>query len=257
MRLFAGSLGSILGLSGLAFVALNLAACRTTPTEPPAPVEAVLPPTQFEPLTYVAPVEGGEGPAAQLYAPSSFAVWVGPEVADLKRQRDLAKGAQIEPYIDAAAATIPVDYIVIEAHVKSAFPDSSLAYDAVTFRNVEAYLEVTEANGDVRKVRPVQVLVDPEVDEANQGTLKVFGRTNLLIFPRQDVLTGRLVAPLGTPGVRLVLDGAGSTFAFSFPAAPTGQTGTWSPAAEEALRVIEVGYRDLYGRLVKLAHLFD
>jgi hypothetical protein len=228
-----------------------LSACKTTP--PPAPVpQAEAPAAQFEPLAYTAQIQRGEGKYADLYAPTSYAVWVGPEVTAMKRDAAAQEGQQIEPWLDRAAQVLPANYVVIECHVDSAFRDSSLAYDAVSFRNMDTYLELPDGH----RVAPIQVLIDPHAREISQGTLKAYSRVNLLVFTRENVLVGTPALPSSMPGVRLVVKGVDTTFHFDWQGLGGQRTTPWANA-QQAAQAVQLGFKDFYGRLQTLAHIFD
>jgi hypothetical protein len=230
---------------------LLVASCKTTPNESPDEVAAPAS-AEFVPLSAVVSIEQGQGQYPQLFSPDSFAVWVTPEVTALKR-REAAKEGTVEPWLDDNARIVPSDYIVLECHVNSAFGDQSVAYDAVALRGFDAYLEVPTADG-VRRVEPAQTLVDPTLDEGQQGALKAFSRTNLLIFPRVDFLRGSTTVPSDASAVKLVLDGVQSQFTFTWASA-AGQPS--EPLGEKAVQAAQLGFRELYSRLSQLAHMFD
>jgi hypothetical protein len=234
---------------------LTLASCQTTqePEVALAAEPAPAPVSQFEPMAYAAQVERAEGRYPDLFGPTSYALWVSQEVTALKREQAARSGEAIEPWLDSAALVIPASYIVIECHLESAFPDASIAYDAVGLRGMETYLELP----DGRRVKPVQVLIDPHAQESPRGTLKAFTRTNLLIFTREDLLLGEPIVPATAPAVRLVLDGVGSRFFFHWDGAGGARPTGWVPTAQEAMQATQLGFRDLYGRLKTLAHMFD
>jgi hypothetical protein len=244
-----------------AWAALLLAAvvagCETTPK--PAPVEEASAPAtsaEFQPLMAVVQAERGEGEYPTLFAPTSYAVWLTPEVNALKREAAIREGA-IAPWLDETARVVPAEYYVIECHLTSAFGDSSMAYDAVTLRGFDIYLETPAASGgpdDARRARPIQVLVDPRAQEGRQGALKTFTRTNLLVFAKQDLLSGEVTVPPDAAGARLVLDGHNTKFAFNWPSL----AGQPKPGlGESAAQAVSLGFRQLYERLGQLAHMFD
>lgn len=238
-------------LGGVLCALLGLSACTTTRE---VVTQAVTPPpAQFEPLTYVAQVQQDDGRYANLFAPTSFAVWVGPEVSEFKRTMAAQSGQPIEPWLENVAAVVPSNYIVIECHVESAFADASVAYDAVALRGMEAYLELP----DGRIVKPIQQIIDARARETAQGTLKSFGRTNLLVFARKDLLLGQPTVPASAPEARLVLDGFDSRFHFNWEGLGGPRPSPWVPAAQEAGRAAQLGYNELYDRLKALAHIFD
>jgi hypothetical protein len=242
-------------LGGIVAVAVLLGgfgACRTTSPAMPA-TTGPQPIGQFEPLVYAAQLQHGEGRYADLYAPTSYAVWVGPEVTELKRAEAQKSGEAIEPWLERAAQVLPASYIVVECHMDSAFRDTSVAYDAVAFRNMNVYLELP----DGRRVKPIQVLVDPKAKEGGQGTLKSYSRVNLLVFSREDLLLGVPSVPANTPSVRLVLQGIDSKFHFDWQGAGGQRTSPWAPTVKEAAAAAQLGFKDLYGRLQTLAHIFD
>lgn len=229
-----------------------LAACRTTPpTETPS--EPPEQPPAFQPAGFVATIQAKDGAYPTLFAPTSYAVWVEPEVAELKKQKEADAGSAPDALLERDASRIQRDFLVFECHVESVFGDMSIGYDAVRFRGVEVYLLIP----GLGKVNPLQILIDPSVEEEQEGALKRFRRTNIIIFPRKDLLLGKPTIPPNSPSVELVLEAQNSTFCFEWPSAMPPRTPAWKPVAEEAARLVKIGFTELYTRLRRLAHMFD
>lgn len=198
-----------------ALAALALSACQSTPK--PEPVSTVPIATgDFVPAHTAAPVSMESGRYPNLFAPSSYAVWVTNGVAEAKLQREQAGGAEISPMLAADAATINANFYVIEVNLESAFPDSSIAYDVVGMRAIDAYLTLPDGT----QVFPAQRVMATTAAETQDGALHRYGRTNLIVFPKVDVLSGAPTIPGGTQGLRLTLDGFNSIFHFEWTAGP-------------------------------------
>lgn len=212
-------------------------------------------PVSFQPGAFLAPIRHEQGRYADLFSPSSYALWVGPEVMMFKQEMAKEAGETVDPRLAADADQITRDFLVLECHIESAFSDSSIAYDVVGFRGIDAvYLLLP----DGRKIRPEQTVIGRGAEEDSKGALKVFRRTNLLVFPTRDLWSGGATLDPGAPSVRLVLDGYESRFYFEWPAAPgTVAPQRWAPTAEEAKQAIKLGFTQLYTGLRQLAHLFD
>jgi hypothetical protein len=202
-----------------ALAALALAGCASTPKPdeaPPPPVVA----GDFTPASAAAPVRMESGRYPNLFAPSSYAVWVTNGVAAAKMQREQASGADISPLLAADAQTINANFYVVEVNLESAFPDASIAYDVVGLRAIDVYLTLPDGT----MVYPAQRVMATSAAELQEGALRRYGRTNLIVFPKVDVLSGAPTVPGGTAGLRLTLDGFNSIFSFEWasgaPAAP-------------------------------------
>lgn len=233
------------------------AACQTTPTAPPEPEEPVLPPPRgYQPMTYVSPIHWEDGGYSDLFGAESYAVWVDSDVAEMKYQEEAGEGDAPSPYLVAEARTISRDFFVFECHIESVFSDTSIAYDVVGFRGIDVHLETP----DGKEIRPIQTIVGTPVEEEQRGALKLFRRTNIVVFPREDLWTGGDTVAIGSRAVRLVLTGHNSVFYFEWPELPQGSTeGVWSwkPSENERLQSLKVSFSELYGRLRRLAHTFD
>lgn len=237
---------------GAALALTVLVSCQTTKTKSKAGTSGM---AEFQPGAYLVPIRHETGKYANLFSPESFALWVGPEVMQFKEEMAKKSGATIDPKMDADAREIAKDFLVLECHIESAFSDSSIAYDVVGFRGLDdVYLSLP----DGQKIYPEQTIIGARLDQESKGTLKVFRRTNLLVFPRRDLWTGGPTLNSRAASVRLVLDGYSSRFYFEWPAAPgTVTRPKWSPAAADAKRAVMMGYTELVSRLRRLAHLFD
>jgi len=206
----------------------------------------------FTPVTFVSPIHRGEGNYPNLYAPDSYAIWVGPQVLSLRREKALKDGQSIDPDFESAVMRIHEQFLVFECHVASAFADMSIGYDAVGFRGMDVYL----LTPDGRKIAPVQSIIDTSAREEQVQALKKFSRINLLIFPRTDLLANLPAPGKGDPAARLVMEGYGATFYFEWvPAVVPDQP--WNPTQNEYVQAAKVGFKELYERLMQVGHVFD
>jgi len=195
------------------------------------------------------------GRYANLFAPGTFAVWVSDEVALAKYEREVASGTTIDSALLSDAQFITGNYYVIEVHLESFFPDASIAYDVVGLRNMDTYLELP----DGQRVAPIQRVLGAGARESQRGTLKQFGRTNILVFPRQEVFLGEEAIPATASAVRLVIDGFHSTYYFQWVS--SGRVlpdGTLAAAREvTAEQAGRMSFSQMYGRLRDLARHFQ
>lgn len=237
--------------------ALLVVSCGTlkkSKTEPEMPVAE--PVTEFRPATSVSRIYHDTGSYANLYTPDTFAVWVSQEVASLKHNDAINQGDEIDPQLEAVAIHFCNDYLVFECHMASCFGDMSIAYDVVGFRGITAYLRLPDGT----KIPPLQKLIDSEATEKQVDALKEFRRTNLLIFPRNVLPPASTPEELSLPKVMLVLEGINSRFFFEWPEVPIpvpSEEKKFKPAAQEAAKAVQLGFKDLFSRLQKLSHHFD
>ena len=189
-----------------------------------------------------------------MFAPRSYALWVDEGVARAKLQLDREAGIALNEGLAEDADFILENYIVFECRLESLFPDASIAYDVIGLRNIDTYL----VTSDGMRVRPIQTILGAHADEAQQGALKQFGRTTLLVFPKQDVLSGQQTISDEAPGVRLIIDGFNSAFYFEWSKAPLvdadGQP-ILIPPPEPTLAG-RLGFSSFYSNLRVLAHKF-
>ncbi len=225
-------------------------ACKTPSPKPQAP-----PPEQqaeFRPAAYVSAIALKEGRYADLFGTESYAVWVGPEVAQFKLTKEADTGQPVSPQLEAEAERITQQYVIIECHIESEFADASVAYDVVGFRGIEPYLLMP----DGKRVEPMQKIIGSPVEEEQNGALKRFRRTNLLLFPRRDLWFGGLTFDSKYPSVRLILDAHNSQFAFEWPEAAYA-----NPQAvvseHDVMREAKVGFTQLFQQVRQAAHVFD
>ncbi|MBI4558474.1 MAG: hypothetical protein HY706_12905 [Candidatus Hydrogenedentes bacterium] len=240
----------VFAVAAMSWIALS---CQTTPPPETAALPEVAPsPQLFVPASFVVRIQHEKGNYADLFGPDSYAVWVGPEVTAMKREKATEAGETIPPQFDKIAASVAEDYLVFELHIESAFSDSSIAYDAVAFRGIDVYLLGPEG----RLIPPIQQIIGTPVEEENREALKLFRRTNIVIFNKVDPLGGGLALAPGMPAAKLVLEGHGSNFTFEWPTAAPGTTPT-RPSGSEALMAVKVGFKDFFEKTRRLAHIFD
>ena len=232
---------------------LVLAVCQGCGTMPPEPVgQGSEVPAEFQPAFAVTMGAQEDGTYADLFSPSSYAVWVSPEVAEQKRTHALHSGQVVDPELEREAASITQNFVVIECHVESVFGDTSIAYDVVGFRGVDVYLETP----DGREIEPIQRVIGSPVEEEQRGSLKAFRRTNLLVFPRRDLWEGRLNLDRGYASVKLVLQAQDSRFAFEWPDVSYADP-TTKPPGDGAIKQLKVGFSELFESVRRVAHVFD
>jgi hypothetical protein len=203
-----------------AFLTLMLfgAGCATTGRSPEPEFTPVPPPPPqavFVPAATQASLQFAAGRYPNLFAPESRAVWGGGTVT--------TQVSSIEPVEEnAAAAAGPIEItppaasdgqLMIECRIESEFPDISIAYDVAGLRGCNAYLELPDGT----RLLPAQKIIGRELSETPVGALRRYARTNRLYFPVSD---NGLLVPMGSPGLRLVIQGHDSTFFFEWPNVP-------------------------------------
>lgn len=200
---------------------MALSSCQTGKPKEPEPGEPIraghlIP---LVPVSVNAQIHFAEGSYPELYSGESTAVWaVGQAPKMLPGQAAQATRAQ---EIAAAPGQAPPSstplteerFVVFEVRLKSSFSDASIAYDAVGMKGINVYL--LPPTGE--KIPAGKIDMGRDLEESQQGALKVFARTSRLMFPRDQV---KLVVPYGfnAPSLRLVLEGYGCTFYFEWVA---------------------------------------
>lgn len=247
-------------VSGLA-LAVAMTGCQTTPKmavapPEPEPTRVVAAPFDFTPQHFMAPIRTGDVRYRMLYAPESHAIWITDEVDEMKLDSDVSQGIAIDDDLRHTARIADARFMVIECRLESAFADSSVAYDVVGLRNVDAYLLTPSGE----RIYPVQRIMAPHADETSQGALIRFGRTTVLVFPKTDLINPAASPISGAPSVRLVLDGFHSQFHFEWQNADqsglleVSDTGARSTSALDAVRT---GYTSIYSLLSPLQRIVD
>ena len=202
---------------------------------------------EFFPETYVTGVKRIKGQSVELFAPECFAIWLGPDVAAFRRTKAADSGTKIDPTFENAISRIVENYIVIECHMISAFPDASIAYDAVKLRGITPYLGAAEG----KHIAPLQMIMTTPIHESQEGALKRFERLVYLVFPKQITQTQQMVIAPKAPSAALFLDGFGTSYCFewasSMPAPPSP-----NPTLDASKRMLQKGYTDGYAALVRV-----
>lgn len=229
-----------------ALAALALSACQTKPK--PEPVTTTVPVAvgDFVPVNAAVPLRMESGRYPNLFAPTSYAVWITNGVAAAKLNREQATGGEISPLLQADAATINANFYVIEVNLESAFPDASIAYDVVGMRAISAYLTLPDGT----QVFPAQRVMATTAGENAEGALRRYGRTNLIVFPKVDVLSGMPTVPGGLAGISLTLDGFNSIFQFDWTASLESATAPVTPQDSGGMT-----WSALYTKLRELSRL--
>lgn len=209
----------------------------------------------FRPESNISQMYLDKGRYPNLYSPTSYAVWVDRNVAAAKLLKDQQQGIRVSSSLASDAEFIEMNYIVVECRLESIFPDASIAYDVIGMRNIDTYL-ITK---DGVRIRPIQTILGSHADEEPRGALRHYGRTNVLVFPKTDVITGRTMLEQDVPGVRLVIDGFNSTYYFEWIAAPRfdAEGNPIPPQAQRPGSAGKLGFSALYSKLQVLAHKFQ
>jgi hypothetical protein len=207
--------------------------------------------TGFTPGAAISRLHFDGGSYPDLFASSTYAVWVDEAVTSLRREAAVQAGETVGAEEEAEAVRIAREYVIVECHLDSVFSDMSIGYDAVGFRGLQVYLSTP----DGRKIAPIQTLIGTPLKTEPREALKLFGRTNLVVFPKHDLWLGVPLVGKDAPSVRLVLEGHQSVFYFEWPTGvPAAPTPTVS--AGEAAEVLKVGFREFHERVRQLAHIF-
>ncbi len=235
----------------LTMLALSLTACQTA-APPAAPSTQETPPIEFRPAAVSSRIHFAQGNYPALFAPTSYALWVDESVTELRRTAAEDTGEPVDPAMVVEAERISRDYVIIECHMDSAFADMSIAYDVVGCRGLTLYLSTP----DGRKVFPIQTQIDPTLTEEQHQALKLFSRTNLIIFPRRDIWLNQPLVSGKAPSVRLVLEAHNSKFYYEWPGSVPDlpQTGL---SMADAKAVMKTKFKDFHARVRRLAHVFD
>ena len=170
-----------------------------------------LPPTlivDFEPSMRSTTLRLQTGRYPNLFTANTAAVWVSEAPI-----APAVKGGAVPPVSgDATMLAANPGLLVVQCTMESAFSDMSIAYDVVGFRGLSVYLQTP----DGRQVIPAQTIIGSELTETRRGALKVFRRTNLLVFSRQEAALKIPVVNGEGASTRVVLEGLESTFYFEW-----------------------------------------
>lgn len=240
--------------AAIVFALLGMASCQTAPPPPPDQVsEPVnLAPREFQPATTVSQLQFESGNYPNLFAPSSQAIWINESVTAMRRNAAIAAGDNVSSADEEQAALVVANHVIIECALESMFPDMSIGYDIVGGRGATIYLTTP----DGRKAAPVRTLIGQDLREEQRGALRLFGRTNMLVFARRDLWTEAALAAPGDASVRLVIEAHGTTFYFEWPTATPVVPAPVSQGAE-TLAILKTTYEEYLGRLKRLVHRFD
>jgi hypothetical protein len=168
----------------------------------------------FTPASYVArPTVGIGSKYANLLSPDSYVIWFSDEVAELKAELEAAEGAPSDGSKELLriAKTLNEKYLILECHIVSTFPDSSVGYDITSFRHADVFL----LDDSGMKFEPLQMIIG-SLEKGNKDALMQFSRVNLVVFPKYDLLTGDLVIDSRARDVSLVISGYKTTYFFSW-----------------------------------------
>lgn len=261
MRLGSGFL--IMGL-------VCLTGCQTTSKSPDTSSEIpneVSMPHDFIPANFISRVKYEKGQYKNLFSPTTHALWVDKNISDVKlayEQQQVADG-EVDVDLIGDAAWIAQHYMIIECHIESTSPDASIAYDLSSLRNLTMYLQTS--NGT--HIYPLQHVIASPAEKEQQGTLKQFKRTNLLVFAKEDIISGAPTVPADVNQLRLYIEGFNTSFYFEWvaqepividneeQAEPKDITDVirWRPNQTETYQVLKVRFSDLYTNLQALTRM--
>ena len=258
------------GLCCAALLTLLASSCQTRqPVEPTTPdtVRAGSP-IFFRPAVPQAPIMLESGRYPNLFGGTSRATWIDAQAAAPAagttpatatvvgmEKEDLAM--MTEPVavsgMDDHTRMMAANFNVIVCEIESTFTDTSIAYDVVGFRGIQAYLLAA----DGRQFTPVQRVIGTELKESNQGALKQYRRKNILLFPKEPIPVTTPLEGSRSPAMRLVLEGYGSKFYFEWPAQVPGSIGAPPIGEQEWVVKGEEAYRKTKKKAGGIMHRFD
>lgn len=234
-----------------AVLALALSAgCQSLPEPEGAVAPSAEGAVAFEAARHVAPATFASGAHDDLYAPETFAVWADARLAEEKREADLAAGQPIDPTLDADAAAILRDFIVIELHLVSGFGDTASAVENVDLRGMQAFLEWP----DGRRMQPVQRVFATSLGEEEVDGGQRYRRTILLLFPVRDLWLSQPLLDPDAESATLALEGRESRYTFTWPRSGAAESEAVTDADDD--RRTRVGYTELFRAVRRAARLF-
>ncbi len=172
----------------IAYLILGSNSCTTTKNKKEEKIRAGEY-IQFVPESQIVPIQCLGGRYPQIFNSESQAEW------------------SISPINDTVNIKIILD---------SSFPDMSIAYDSVRLRNFEIQLVLNEQT----QFQPVQIIVDKNLVETQEGTIRRFKRNIELSFP---ILASQIMVPkegLQNTSVNLVIKGYDTVFCFTWKPKP-------------------------------------
>jgi hypothetical protein len=252
-----------------------LAGCQTPRGPDPTAPPTLGPPAPFVPVHAMAGLNLGEGAYPTLFAPGSYARWLGAESLVMESAPAVSPPPDTGPPLTLVfedeeaelAAAPPIDMpepaapslgivpglLTIECRLVSMFADMSIAYDVVGLRGLHVYLLMP----DGRKMTPAQVLTGGELHETQHGALKEFARTNTLVFAVNPTQLAWPVSGGLGPSLRLVLEGYDSLFYFEWQSRPPAEPPRIPIRQREGYKRTQQGYQNTKTRSLEFLHTFD
>ncbi|MCX8064069.1 MAG: hypothetical protein N3G21_02735 [Candidatus Hydrogenedentes bacterium] len=143
--------------------------------------------------------------------------------------------------------------VTIKLVLDSNFPDMSIAYDSVRLRNFDINLLVNENT----QFKPVQIIVDKELKETQEGTLIRFRRNIELFFP---ILASQIMVPkegLENTSVSLLIRGYDTSFGFIWKPKAIEVETPISMKIGEGKKCISEKIRKTHKSVLSWTHTFD
>lgn len=232
-------------VSALAVAILTLSACQTRGPGEETDASASPPRVPFTPQQTRSPLYAQEGLYPNLFMGTSYAQWIRPGDEMATTDGDNA--------LDSTAASMSRDYVVVKCYLESKFADMSIAYDVIGLRGLYVYLLLPDGT----RVPPAQRILGQKLMEESRAALRVFGRANLLVFPRKP---GALQVPAvngAASEVRIVLEGYESKFYFAWsPVLPPVEQKV-SLMKRPGVRRARAGLHRMHERFLETSHKFD
>lgn len=206
-------------------ILLGLISCTTTKNTKEEKVKAGEY-IQFVPESAKVNIQCVGGRYPQIFTPESFAEW----------------------FISPSNGMV-----VIKVTLESNFPDMSIAYDSVRLRNFDIHLLLNENT----QFQPVQITINKELDETQEGTIRRLKRDIELLFP---ILASQIMVPkegLDNLSVNLLIRGYETTFCFSWKPKPAEVEVPISMRVKDSKKHISDKIKRTHQHVLNWTHTFD
>jgi hypothetical protein len=249
---------------------MALIGCQTAPLSPKnKATEADLAHANWEfiPANYISRVAFEEGQYQSLLSPKTFAVWVDGNIKEIKLAYENQKSPnnKIDEFLLRDAAYISEHYYIVECHIESSLPDSRIAYDVSSLRNMDIFLTTTKG----ANIYPLHHVIASSVSQTKNSALNKYMRTNLLIFPKKDFVNGESIIPYDIKTLRLYIKGYKTSYYHEWKPqepiaspvegepAPENITDVirWRPNQTETCQVLQMHFTEIYPKLQALTRM--